>query len=57
MLLLPCLALHTMMADEDSTEVFKLTYTHLNSYQQDLASRWLDLRNNTLLYRFVTEFA
>ena len=57
MLLLPCLALHTMMADEDSTEVFKLTYTHLNSYQQDLASRWLDLRNNTLLYRYVTEFA
>ena len=46
-----------MMADKDSTELFKETYAHLNSYQQDLATRWLDLRNNTLLYRFVTETA
>ena len=53
---LPFIALHTMMADEDSTEIFKLTYARLNTYQQDLATRWLDLRNNTLLYRFVVEF-
>ena len=45
-----------MMSDEDSTEVFKLTYARLNNYQQDLATRWLDLRNNTLLHRFVVEF-
>ena len=50
--LLPCLALHTMMADEDSTELFKNTYTHLISNQQDLATRWLDLGNTTLLYRY-----
>ena len=53
---LPFIALHTMMADEDSTEIFKLTYARLNTYQQDLATRWLDLRSNTLLYRFVVEF-
>ena len=41
-----------MMADEDETELFKETYTHLISYQQDLATRWLDLGNNTLLYRY-----
>ena len=46
-----------MMADEDSTELFKETYAHLNSCQQDLATRWLDLRNNTLLYRYVIETA
>ena len=48
---LPHVALHTMMTEEDSTE-FKETYTHLNSCQQDLATRWLDLGNNTLLYRY-----
>ena len=41
-----------MMADEDETELFKENYTHLISYQQDLATRWLDLGNNTLLYRY-----
>ena len=41
-----------MMSDDDSTELFKEAYTHLNSHQQDLATRWLDLGNNTLLYRY-----
>ena len=50
--LLSCLVLHTMMTDKDSAELFKNTYTRLISYQQDLATRWLDLGNNTLLYRY-----
>ena len=42
-----------MMADDDNDELFRETYTHLNSHQQDMATRWLDMGNNTLLYRCV----
>jgi len=41
-----------MMSDDDSIEQFKEAYGCLSIHQQDLATRWLDLGSNTLLYRY-----
>ena len=46
-----CVALHKMIED-DKTEQFKVTYSHLLNHYQDLATRWLDLETCTLLYRY-----
>ena len=40
------------MSIDNCTETFKEFYSQLNSHQQDLATRWLDLGNYTLLYRY-----
>jgi len=46
------IVLHEMVAEEeDIFEQFKDAYSPLSQHHQDLAARWLDLGNNTLLYR------